>query len=95
MIFKKEILAQNIHSRSTLMARSEADAMCSCPELGEEIYEAWIRDMDATNPDDFDITQLVEELALKYEISEVVISSLFEEIRQLILRYDELIDNAL
>lgn len=94
MNFKQEIFAKNINSRCKLMARSEADVKCSSPELGEEIYRLWIQDLDATNPDDFDISQLIEELAIKYAITEIVANSLFEEIRQLILQYDELIDRA-
>lgn len=94
MSFKKENFAKNLNSRCKLMARSEADVKCACPELGEEIYRVWIQDLDATNPDDFDISQLIEELAIKYAITEVVVNSLFEEIRQLILRYDDLIDRV-
>lgn len=86
MTDKKEILALNIHSRCVLMAKSEADATCGCPQLGEDIHRAWTETMDASSPDDFDITDLVQELANKYQVTEAVVSSLFEAIRQLVLR---------
>ena len=92
MTDKKEILAKNINERCLLMACSEADAVCECPQLGEEIYKNWIENMDVSNPDNFDISELVRELSDKYQVACVVVNSLFEEIRQLVLRYDELID---
>ena len=92
MTDKKEILAKNINERCLLMACSEADAVCECPQLGEEIYKNWIENMDASNPDDFDLSELVRPLSNQYQVAEAVVSSLFETIRQLVLRYDDLID---
>lgn len=92
MTYKKEILAKNIHSRCILMAKSEADAVCQCPQLGDKIYRVWNETMDASSPDDFDTEELVRELSDKYQVTEAVVASLFEKIRKLVLRYDELID---
>jgi hypothetical protein len=50
--------------------------------------------MDASRPEDYYISDLVEELALKYLTSETVVESLFEIIRKMILEYDELIDRV-
>ncbi len=91
---KKEILAKNINERCILMARSEADAACGCPQLGEEIYKTWTETMDASNPDDFDISELVRELSDKYQVALEVVDDLLEEIRQMILNYDELINRV-
>ena len=92
MTYQKEVIARNIHSRCALMAKSEADAACERPQLGEEIYKNWTENMDASNPDDFDLSELARELSNKYQVTEVVVASLMEAIRQLVLRYDELID---
>ena len=92
MTYQKEVIARNIHSRCALMAKTEADAVCGCPQLGEDIYKNWTENMDASNPDDFDLSELVRPLSNKYQVAEAVVSSLFETIRQLVLRYDDLID---
>jgi hypothetical protein len=94
MTDKKEIFGKSIIERCLLMVRSEAEVACGCPELGEEVYEAWVERMDASRPEDYYILDLVEELALKYLTSETVVKSLFETIRQMILEYDELIDRV-
>ncbi len=71
------------------MTKSEADAACGCPHLGEEIYKTWTETMDASNPDDFDISELVRELSDKYQVALEVVDDLLEEIRQMILSYSD------
>ena len=41
-----------------------------------------------------DILELVQELASKYKVTHSVVNPLFEDIRQLILGYDDLIDRV-
>ncbi len=92
MDLPKEIIAKNVFERCLLMARSETDVVCQYPQLGEEIYKAWTQSMDVSNPDDFDISEFVSELDDKYKVEQETVCLLFEDIRQIILRYDELLD---
>jgi hypothetical protein len=94
MNLPKEIVAKNIHERCLLMARSEADVICQRPQLGEEIYKAWTESMNAASPDDFELFVFVQELTDKYKVEQEIVCSLLEDIRQIIVRYDELIDIA-
>jgi hypothetical protein len=73
------------------MPRSEADVVCQYPQLGEEIYKAWTQSMDVSNPDDFDTSEFVSELADKYKVELGILDLLFEYIRQMIVHYNELI----
>lgn len=94
MNLPKEIIAKNLHERCLLMARSEADVVCQCPQLGEKIYRAWTESMDAATPSEFDLSVFVSELADKYKVKQEIVSSLIESIRQMIVRYDQLINLA-
>ncbi|MBD2341805.1 hypothetical protein H6G64_33265 [Calothrix sp. FACHB-156] len=88
----KEVFAPIIHERCLLMARAEAEAVCQQPDLGEDIYNAWLT-MDANQPEDFDLTEWIDELSGKYRINSHQVSALFESIRVIILQYDDLIDS--
>ena len=89
----KEVFATIINERCLLMARTESIAVCQCPELGEEIYFCWTQTMDASNPDDFNIIDYINELACRYQVGNKQVSELFETIRLIIIQYDKLIDS--
>ncbi|MUG99846.1 hypothetical protein F7734_49265 [Scytonema sp. UIC 10036] len=88
----KEVYARIIHERALLMCRAEAEVLCQYAELGEEIYRMWVDTLDATAPDDYDLTDSIHELGTRYGINTQTVTNLFEVIRQLVLEYDALID---
>jgi hypothetical protein len=87
----KEVFAPIIHERCLLMARAEAEVTCEYPQLGEDIYQAWLS-MDANQPEYFDLTEWINELSNEYGLDLCEVSALFEIIRLMIIQYDDLID---
>lgn len=83
------IAPETIHERSLLMARNEAEVLLNNPEVGEIIYHIWCQ-MDASEPELYCIEEWYEDFTSEYTYDDVVL--LFESIRQIICRYDDLID---
>lgn len=79
-----------INQRCILMARAEAEAITHHPDLGEEIYTAWIETMNIANPYDVDLNDWIDVLTVKYKVEPVIARALFEAIRLIIIQYDEL-----
>lgn len=80
------------NQRCILMARAEAEAITHNPDLGEEIYIAWVETMDVTNYNNVDLNDWIDVLTIKYQASPVTVHALFEAIRLIIIKYDELIN---
>lgn len=81
-----------VNQRCILMVRAEAEAIAHCPDLGEEIYTAWVETMDVANPNRVDLNDWINVLTVKYRVSPLIIRALFKAIRLIIIRYDELVD---
>ncbi|MEC4883734.1 MAG: hypothetical protein SAL70_20760 [Scytonema sp. PMC 1070.18] len=90
----KEVYARIINERALLMCRNEAEVVCQCPELGEQIYRMWIDTLDATTPDDYDLTESVRELCDRHNKDTQSVTNLVEAIRKVVLDYDVLIDRV-
>ncbi|OKH53888.1 hypothetical protein NIES2101_09025 [Calothrix sp. HK-06] len=71
------------------MARAEAETITLHPDLGEEIYIAWVETMNIANPYDVDLDDWIDVLTVKYKVEPVIVRALFEAIRLIILKYDE------
>ncbi|OKH36780.1 hypothetical protein NIES2101_36880 [Calothrix sp. HK-06] len=79
-----------INQRCILMARAEAEAITHHPDLGEEMYIAWVETMNIANPYDVNLNDWIDVLTVKYKVEPVIVRSLFEAIRLIIIQYDEL-----
>ncbi len=79
-----------INQRCILMARAEAEAITHHPDLGEEIYIAWVETMNIANPYDVDLNDWIDVLTVKYKVEPVIVRALFEAIRLIIIKYDKL-----
>jgi hypothetical protein len=83
-----------INQRCILMVRAEAEAFAHASDLGEEIYTAWVETMDVANPNDVNLHDWIDVLTVKYQANEVSVRALFEAIRLIIIRYDELMGSV-
>lgn len=79
-----------LNQRCILMVRAEAEAITYRSDLGEEIYTAWVETMDVANPNDVNLNDWIDVVTVKYKVSPVSVRALFEAIRLIIIRYDEL-----
>lgn len=79
-----------INQPCILMARAEAEAIKHHPDLGEEVYIAWVETMNIENPYDVDLNDWIDVLTVKYKVEPVIVRALFEVIRLIIIQYDEL-----
>ncbi len=86
--------AANIHERALLMARAEGQALCDRAELGQDIYTLWVEGMDASEPHQYCLADWYDDLATLHDTSIPLVQTLFESVRLIIVRYDELIAQA-
>jgi hypothetical protein len=80
--------ACSMNQRCILMVRAEAGAIAH-PDLGEEIYTAWVETMDLESPNHIDLNNWIDVLTVKYQVSAISLRALFEAIRLIINWYGE------
>lgn len=85
--------ACSINQRCILMVRAEAGAIAH-PDLGEEIYTAWVETMDLASPNHVDLNNWIDVLTVKYQVSPISLRALFEAIRLIINWYGELVNKV-
>jgi hypothetical protein len=90
----KEAIIKSLGERCVLMARAEGEVTANSPELGEEILHTW-EGMNALEPDGFYLDDWYTELSEKYQVASDDVKQLFEAIRLLVCRYDELLDRVI
>ncbi|GJD20790.1 hypothetical protein RIVM261_057460 [Rivularia sp. IAM M-261] len=81
--------ACSMNQRCILMVRAEAGAIAH-PDLGEEIYTAWVETMDLASPNHVDLNNWIDVLTVKYQVSPISLRALFEAIRLIINWYDQI-----
>ncbi|OKH43890.1 hypothetical protein NIES2101_29325 [Calothrix sp. HK-06] len=80
--------ACSMDQRCILMVRAEAGAIAH-PDLGEEIYTAWVETMDLASPNHVDLNNWIDVLTVKYQVSPISLRALFEAIRLIIISYGD------
>ncbi|MBW4604662.1 MAG: hypothetical protein KME29_35165 [Calothrix sp. FI2-JRJ7] len=82
--------ACSMNQRCILMVRAEAGAIAH-PDLGEEIYTAWVETMDLASPNHADLNNWIDVLTVKYQVSPSSLRVLFEAIRLIIIWYGQIL----